>query len=285
MIKTINKYRLYYIPFIFLIALLLYIRLLFVFSYSIDIDGLEYYFVHLVQELLSGKPMYSNPQEFPYSINLYTPVYFYLFGILTRLSNLNIYNDLHQILVLGRLLSLSIIFIQLIYLIKLIRKFSKSNFISILVITLYLLFISGHIYAVRPDALKILFFIMFVFYLTEYLFFSNKLQTAVLCIGIAIFDVYTKQDIAIYITLCFFIAFYILRSKRVVWLFTVFIIGCLLVWLAMWLKYGNYIFQNLILFNIQSVVGLLHSYNIIFILFSFFRTLPLFVFAYLNYKK
>lgn len=285
MIKAINKYKLLHLPFIFLIVLLLYIRFLFIFSYSVDIDGLEYYFLHLVQEMLNGQRMYGNPMEFPYSINLYTPVYFYLFGISVRLSNLNIYNDIHQMLVLGRMLSFSIVLLQLIYLVKLVRKFSTSTFISIIVLALYLLFISGHIYAVRPDALKILFFIMFVYYLTKSLFYSDKLLPVILCLTISILAVYTKQDISIYITLCFVVAFHILRSKKVIRMYATFVVLCLGMWVAIGLRYGSYIFQNMVLFNVQSVVGLAHSYNLIFIIFSLFRTLPLFFIVILNHKK
>src|SRR4051812_2108782 len=101
--KLFTKYKLYFLPFVFLTALLLYVRWLLVFSYNVDIDGLEYYFVHLIQEMQQHKPMYANPMAFPYSVNLYTPVYLYLFNGIIHLTKVNIYNDVYKILVIGRL--------------------------------------------------------------------------------------------------------------------------------------------------------------------------------------
>jgi hypothetical protein len=45
-----------------------------IFSYNIDLDGAEFTFVHYIQQLLKGEPLYLNPYEAPYSITIYTPL-------------------------------------------------------------------------------------------------------------------------------------------------------------------------------------------------------------------
>lgn len=285
MIKKIYKYRLYYLPFIFLIAALLFIRLKLIFSFSTDNDGLEYYFVHIVQEIIKGKPMYENPLHFPYSINLYTPIYFYFLSTIVSILKLNIYEDIHQILIAGRILSLFAVILQVIYLIKIMRYFSSSKLIIISTTLVYILLLSGHIYAVRPDSFKLLFFTMFLYYFIKYFFFSSTQLNAVLCICSSVLSVYSKQDIALYIILIFLTYIFLFRKKNAVILFIIFITCCLFVWILMWYFFGNYIFHNLILFNIQSVKGFLLSYNIIFILFGILRVFPLFILAILNFKK
>ena len=50
-----------------------------IFSYNIDLDGAEFTFVHYIQQLLKGEPLYLNPYEAPYSITIYTPLYLHLF--------------------------------------------------------------------------------------------------------------------------------------------------------------------------------------------------------------
>lgn len=285
MIKAFTKYRFYYLPFILIIVFLLSTRWKLIFSYSVDLDGLEYYFFRIIQEMQHGKPMYENPLMFPYSINLYTPVYFYLFSGLVSLLKLNAYNDLHQILVVGRLLSFSIVLVQLYFLIKLAKKITESNFIIILITTLYILLISGHIYAVRPDALKTLFFILFINYLTEYLFFSKKTKDAVLCICTSVLAVYTKQDIAVYTSLVFLIVLIFMPNRKTLFLFVIFHIICILLFFTMWLVYGKSIIANLILFNLQSLKVIQSSYNVLLFLFSIIRTLPLIFISILNYIK
>lgn len=285
MIRTLTKYNLHFIPFIITITYLLLTRWQFVYSYSIDLDGLEYYFFRIIQEMQQGKAMYADPMEFPYSINLYTPVYFYVLSSLVSVLKLNIYNDLHEILITGRMLSFFTVLLQILFLIKLIKKITESNFIVVLIVALYILLISGHIYAVRPDAFKTFFFILFVYYLSEYLFFSKKIVSAFLCICTSVLAVYSKQDISVYISLLYFIVLIFIPGRKTITLFITFHVICLILFLLMWFIYGKSIISNLVLFNLQSLKVIESSYNVLLFVFSIIRTFPLILLALYNYKQ
>ena len=96
--KIIFRYRLYYIPFILLMAELLFVRLRLIFSYSLDLIGLEYYFTHIVQQILTHQAIYPNPESLPYANCLYTPVYFYICSAATYFFKLSIEDDIFKLI-------------------------------------------------------------------------------------------------------------------------------------------------------------------------------------------
>lgn len=283
--QTILKYRLYYIPFILLIIELFFVRLRLVFSYSLDLIGLEYYFTHIVQQILTNQAIYPDPETLPYANCLYTPVYFYCCSAATYFFKLNIQDDIFKLMVIGRMICYLLVLGQLFYLIRLSKRFTSSVFLHIIIVTLYVLLITEHMYAVRPDAMKIFFFIVFLFHFTKYNFYSNKLIDAIICVAAATFAVYSKQDIAIYISVCFIVAFIIIRSKKIFYLFLSFIFCCLISLVICVLIFGKDIFQNIILFNIQSVSNLMSSYNMIFFAISISRTFPFLFISVINFNK
>jgi hypothetical protein len=261
------------------------VRILLAYSYSLDIDGLEYYFLRLVQQLAQGRTLYENPELYPYSNCLYTPIYFYLYHALIYLSGLDAYNSPHEVLIAGRMLSLTLVMVQLVYLVKLGNRLSNSIFQTMLLVTFYLLLITGHMYAVRPDSLKVLFFLVFLFSLVECLFFSGKKKDAIICVCAAIMAVYTKQDIVLHILVCLMAALLFLRNKKIVVLLAGFATGSVgLCFIALKI-YGSNFITNVILFNIQQTTDLWRSYNIYFFILSFARTLPLLLVSLANYRK
>lgn len=284
MIEFIKKYRIHFIPFIFLISLLLLIRLRLLFSYSFDNDGLEYYFVHAMQRIMLHKPLYPNPESFPFENCLYTPIYPYLYSIITAFCKSDVTANFYKIYSLGRALSYILVLAQLYYLIKLVKIFTVSGFHHVLILTLYLLLITGHIFCIRPDALKLFFFTVFLYHLINYFFLNHKKKEAIIAVCSAVLAVYTKQDITIHIFICFGILFFLADKRKVLTLMFWFGLLCFICLIGCFLIFGKYVFTNLVLFNMQSVTDILKSYNIYFILFSIIRTFPILVLVLLNLK-
>ncbi|MDB5227037.1 MAG: hypothetical protein JWN78_1230 [Bacteroidota bacterium] len=285
MLSFITKYKIHLLPILLFISILLYIRFLLVFSYSVDLAGLEYYFINIVQRMNTHQPLYPDLQAYPFYNCLYTPIYFYLLSAIAYVTRLDVYNDIHKILVVGRIFSLLIVFIQFIYLAKLTRKLTASYTALVIVFAVFISLLTGHVYAVRPDSLKLLLFTMFIYYLLEYLFYNPKRLNGILCIFCAVCAVYSKQDIFIYIVLCLAIVFLFLRNRKSLLLFCSFIAACMVCYAVMLLVYGKYIFPNLFLLNVQKITNVLKSYNISFVSFSIVRTGPLLLLAFFNLKR
>lgn len=280
--KLNSKYYLYVLPFLLVIAILLYIRLKLVFSYSLDLVGLEYYFIHIVQQLATGQAIYPNPEALPYANCLYTPVYFYIYRIAVSCLHINVFDDIYTLLVLGRILSIVFVTAQIVYLIKFARLFSKSRIIEIAAVAFYLLLITEMMFAVRPDSLKVFFFMVFVYHLLLYVGRIATLKDGIICVAAAAFAVYTKQDISVHISLCFITAILLFRNKKIIGLFSAFLVICCIAFFISIGFYGKYFFHNIVFFNIQSVTNLSTSFNLFFISISIFRTIPFLLLTVLN---
>ncbi|MCC6582286.1 MAG: glycosyltransferase family 39 protein [Chitinophagales bacterium] len=276
------NFKYFTLPFAIVIAVLLYIRLKLVFSYSLDLVGLEYYFIHIVQQLSAGQGIYPNPEALPYANCLYTPVYFYIYRIAVSCLQINVFNDIYILLVLGRILSIIFVMAQIVYLIKFARLFTKSRIIQIAAVAFYLLLITEMMFAVRPDSLKVFFFMVFVYHLLLYVDRTATLKDGIICIAAAAFAVYTKQDISVHISFCFITALLLSRNKKIIGLFSAFLVICGGAFFISIGFYGKYFFHNIVFFNIQSVTNLSTSFNIFFISISIFRTFPFLVLTVLN---
>ena len=285
MIQQFRKHYLYYIPFLALILFMMLIRIKLLFSYSFDNAGLEHYFIHVVQRILMQQPIYPNPLELPNENCLYTPFYPYLLTIIYKIYKINPTFNLYKMYALGRFISLILVFVQLHYLTKLLQYFISSRLIKLIIITIFLLLLTGHIYSIRPDAMKLLFFTLFIYQLIGYFFFDGTKRNWYLALLFAVIAVYSKQDITIHIFISLFVLFITSAKKKQVLLFSLlFSITCFLVFAFFSMRYGQYVFTNLVLLNLQSVSEITKSYNIYFIIFSIIRTLPLLVLIFLNFK-
>lgn len=264
---------------------LLMLRACMVLSYSADLDGLEFYFVRLIQQLQQGKALYPDPQIFPYSICLYTPLYFYLLKGSAWLLQIDAATQLHAVYILGRSLSLFFVICQLGVSILLLRKISGSPMQILVAISIFTLLLSGHVYAVRPDALKLFFFTLFLYFFLDYLFFRDTWYNFLLCLFSGIAAFLSKQDILLHLGVCLGLALLLLRNRRILYLCAGFLIAGLLCLYCCYALFGCYFFSHIFLFNLQSVDDLSHSYNIFFLFFSLARTAPLLLLTVLNYRK
>lgn len=270
---------------ILLIAYMLVIRLILVSSYNLDADGAEFTFVHYIQKLLTGKQFYSNPTTYPYSTVLYTPLYLYIVFFITKLLQLDYLTNIHEIYIVGRSVSFVCVLAS-IYVVDLIIKKQQTNRLTrLLAVFVFLLIMSGHAFVLRPDGMKILFFLLFLHQYLNYFFYDKKIRNAVLLLLFAGLSFLSKQDVFVYILLFSFMHFLISKTKKS---FLIVFMLCFLFFLvSFFLKmiFGEYTFINLFNFNLQSISNIKSSYNLLVVLFNSARFLPVLAILLFSFYK
>jgi hypothetical protein len=269
------------------IAYMLIVRILLIFSYSIDLDGVEFVFVRHIQVLIDNKNIYTNPAELPYASCLYLPGYLYLVkGILSFCNELQ-RADLHFIFVVGRAASFLALLAQTGLLVFYWRKRFQVTWNVILgLLCFYLMLISGHMYVVRPDAMKFLFFTIALFSLIEYEFFNQKFLYLSVSVLFAVFSVYFKQDMLIYQSIIIGILWLFTRKHKYILVLLVFWLSVAAVYGLLLLAFGKYFIDNTVMMNFQQVSHSATSPNMVFLIFSAIRILPLLVLLeYFRRKK
>lgn len=259
-------------------AYMLIVRVALLFSYSIDLDGTEYVFVHYVQRLLENKPIYGNPTAFPYLACLFTPLYIYTLKGLVCLFNPSPQQALHTTYIIGRAFSLLLVITQVGLLAVYMRKRFRLRWQPLLICgCLYLALVTGHLFVIRPEAMKSLLFTISFLALTEYAFFNPRIVCAATFLTAAVLSVYTKQDMLVWQTIMLLTLWLVKKEAKYAVLLILFwgtVVGVLLFLQQL---FGAYFFTNVVLFNFQEVEDALRSVNVLFILFSVCRIAPLLI--------
>jgi hypothetical protein len=84
-----KSYSLYLYTALLLLLGFLFFRVALIFSYDPEIGGIDNNFVYTVTRMLGGYPMYTNPEDFPFAINLYPPLYFDLCYLVGKIFQTN----------------------------------------------------------------------------------------------------------------------------------------------------------------------------------------------------
>lgn len=247
-----------------------------IFSYNIDLDGAEFTFIHYIQQLLKGESMYLNPYAAPYSITIYTPLYLHLVELASRFLRVNYITDIHNIYVIGRFISFVFTLLGLTAVFMFAKKKLQNRTLVLFVCTLYLLLLTGHAYAVRPDCMKISFFILFLYYYIDYSFESSNYKSKILSLLFAMISIASKQDAVIYILLIQGITFLYYRTIKEIKYSCVFIISTICLFIFFYFAYGQYCLTSLSLFNLQGIHDYRNSYNLLIAIFNLFRLAPFF---------
>lgn len=259
-----------------------------IFSYNIDLDGAEFTFVHYIQQLLKGEPLYLNPYESPYSITIYTPLYLHLVEVACRFLEVNYIDNIYKIFITGRIISFGFTILGVYYIFLFAKKYLTDSAIILFVCTLYLLLMTGHSYAVRPDCMKVAFFIAFLYYFIDYYYESGPVSSRLRSLIFGILCIAAKQDAFIYIGLFLGVAFLVKRTKQVFIYIVVFIISVCFLFLLFHIIYGKYCLSSLFLFNLQGISDYKNSYNFLIVIFNTFRLSPfylLFIYILVSKKK
>lgn len=82
-----------------------YIRFKVIFLVNPDVGGIESNVIYSVLRLLAGYPLYQNPEQSPYAITQYSPIYYYLTAGLSQLVGFTP-DDVYEVYAVGRCISL-----------------------------------------------------------------------------------------------------------------------------------------------------------------------------------
>ncbi|HPH88188.1 MAG TPA: hypothetical protein PKV76_06925 [Chitinophagales bacterium] len=259
-----------------------------IFSYNIDLDGAEFTFVHYIQQLLKGEPLYLNPYEAPFSITIYTPLYLHLVEAACRFLEVNYIDNIYKIFITGRIISFGFTILGVYYIYLFAKKYLTDNALILFACALYLLLITGHSYAVRPDSMKLAFFIAFLYYFIDYFFESGNASSKLRSLVFGILCIAAKQDAFIYIGLFLGVTFLVKRTKQVFIYLVVFAFSVCFLFLLFHIIYGKYCLSSLFLFNLQGISDYKNSYNFLIVIFNTFRLSPfylLFIYILVCKKK
>lgn len=261
-----------------LIIALLFVRLLQLFSYSIDLDGAEFTFVHYIQQLLNGQPLYMNPEAHPYSAVIYAPLNLYMVYGICKLFSVDQIQDIHTIFIVGRVVSFVSVLCCLFCVDKFIIKHTSDYPIRAKCLLVFLLIMTGHAYAFRPDSMKILFFLWFLYYFIEYVYYTQKITHLCLSILFANLSFLSKQDILFYVLLFEMVVIIYHRNLKTITAFVATIASFGITVFLLRLLFGKYTWISLFLFNLQQISNAEWSYNMIVVVFNTARLLPIYCF-------
>ena len=127
-------------------------RIQIVYDYNENVEGLEHTFVFATQQNQNYGTIYFNPENFPYSIYQYVPVYF---DLVSSLVNDTI--DPRPIYIIGRWINLIANLFTAVFVFLFCGRIFKLDLLTSLTAALIsFTFFYAHAYAFRPDSLKIL---------------------------------------------------------------------------------------------------------------------------------
>jgi hypothetical protein len=282
-INNRGKYEWKAIPFLLLMAFILAARFRLIFSYSVDMDGAEYTYIHLIQRLILGHDLYNNSVGFPFIQLVYTPLYFYIYYSLCKLFHLHSLNDIHAIYIVGRTLSFVVFLCQAWFIYKVLQRYALSLFYRLVTLTLYMLLITGGVFVAKMDGMKIIFFTTFLIFLIDNFFYKASFRSVFLSIATGLVAISIKQDALIYIAASLAVLTLIKPDRKTIQFCLWFALSVVSLFIIYYLLFGPYFFGNIIYYNFQVLTNFSTGSTILFILlFSIARTGPMLAICLLN---
>lgn len=265
-----------------LLSYMLFVRIVYIYSYSIDLAGMEFSFLYQLQVIEKYHKLYSNPDIFPFYIAFYPPVYPYFMLFIMKIGHVDIFTEMHKALVIGRFMSFTAILFDSWLLLKTIRIFTKNRFYTYLILLLFILLIPQHFYTLRPDSFKVTAFVLFLYLMLKYDFDFTSRKYLIFSFLAAFIGVFIKHDIIVYISSYLIIHFLIFRQKEKIYLFILFIIVTSIAFFICNAVTGNYFIENLFYYNLQysnEIKG-----NIELCIANAIRSFPLLIITLLNIR-
>ena len=257
----INTKKFFFILLAFLLVMVIIMRFFIIISFSPDIVVGEDNNVWNIQKMLSGLPLYTNPELPPYEIFQYSPISQYFTLWTCKFLNVVPSKDSHTIFIIGRILSLLFNLITSYYIFILLKRFFNSNFwISIIVSIYCFIDLTPLDYTLRTDSFYNLISIIAIYYFVKFLAFKRRKDLIISMFFIST-SLFTKQS---GIQFYFFIPFYLILCKRhknlldsIVYL----IIFSLGYFITFYTLYGNN-FVNSFVKGIANRIDLIAAYHI-----------------------
>jgi hypothetical protein len=189
-----NKY-LPILSILFLALIWLVYRLTIAFNQTPELMNGETNNIWNALKVISGKPIYTNPEAIPYEIFQYTPLSQIPIILLAWIENKLFHTeDFVFTLTAGRLLSIiyNLITAYLIY--KILKNHFKSQiYLAVLGGLTFICFLPHHFFAIRPDSLALLFTVGGIYFFTEGYFLERNKSFVLSAITLA-FSFFVKQD-------------------------------------------------------------------------------------------
>ena len=176
--------------------LLLVVKVYVSFSFLPDISGSEGSTILPIQRLADNLAIYTNPEESPFLMTQYTPIYFLLTSSLINLAGFSP-SDVHKIFVVSRLLSIALTILSTMVVWLLIFKKTRGNktFATLSACFIFQILALWFLTSSRPDSLLVLMtslFLIVVYFATQ-----AKKKTDILwilAIFIAVTAFFVKQS-------------------------------------------------------------------------------------------
>lgn len=218
-LEKLNHKNFLYFSLFFLIVIFLVFRFFIIFSYSPDIVIGEDNNVWNIQKMLLGKPLYTDPEDYPFEIFQYAPLSQYFTFFTAKFLGFKVGRDTHNIFVIGRLYSLVFNILTSFFIFKISRLFFNINkYVNYVFFFISFVLISYIDYTLRADSLSNLFTILSLLYLYKSITTENIISIFLtsLFVGLAIFSKQSAFQLIIFYS---FIFLYYTKSKILYWFF------------------------------------------------------------------
>ncbi|MBY0424457.1 MAG: hypothetical protein K2Q22_02375, partial [Cytophagales bacterium] len=185
------------------------------YSYSPDLRGQEKNVVYGIQHAINDLPsLYRRIDSPPFAFIQYTPIYYYICAALAKAFQLTPGKNLHDIYVLCRQLNIFLNLCSSFLVFYILFVILKSRWeIALLAGILLLLSSQSHSWAIRPDPLKNVFFLLsLLFYLVWIQ--NRKIIPAFLSSLSVALAIFTKQDMVVLAMAYLFFAFFYAGRKE-----------------------------------------------------------------------
>ncbi len=122
----------------------------------VDLGGAEINLVYGTQKLLLGRPLYENPEQPPFDVMQYTPLYYHSCAWIASMLAIDPH-DTRMLYRVGRVYSLLLNVLLCVLVVGLCRSLEVDRWLSIAMASIGFCLLTEHFYA-RTDALYIVFF-------------------------------------------------------------------------------------------------------------------------------
>lgn len=265
-----------------LLLFLLFIRVVYIFTYDPDLEGVEFAMLHLIQLITLKGHLYENPEKFPYLLIVHAPMYYFMMAGIMKICSINVIKDVHMMYIIGRTISFLLLFVNFYFLLKITSVLVDNFKYKIYLLLIFILFLPSHFYACRPDSIKTTFFILFLY---NFILFikSNKLSYNFIALFFLFLSILCKQDVLVYGVLIYGI--YFLLERKIIYMISLVI----LIFILSFCVYFHYLYSGinlvkvLFFYNLQYTSDL--TINLILISCHLLRASPLFIFTLINFKS
>ena len=193
-LKKINNKSLFNLCLFCLFVLFIIYRFSIILSYSSDIVIGEDNNVWNIQKMLSGKPLYTNPEDYPFEIFQYAPLSQYFTFYTSKILSFRVGENVHGIFVLGRIYSLLFNILTSIVIYRFNSVFLRiSQSVNLLFSFVSLIIITYIDFTLRADSLSNFFIILSIFW-----FFKSLESDRIIYLGLtilfAVTAIFSKQS-------------------------------------------------------------------------------------------